>query len=185
MKSDGSPLRPSWRSPSGRAAFWFILSLVLLLLLLPPSRATGQAITGTSSPAAPSLESLLPTLDKAIDSSMSTDARLTYFEEALKQERTQRQSDNADRQKEISNWQGISETLSAQVTTQQSYLSDFDSRLGTFSGSEQERHDAAVKALDNIEADAKALERSRDLWRIAGIGGGVVAVVAIIVAVAK
>lgn len=110
---------------------------------------------------------------------------MTYFEEALKQERTQRQSDNADRQKEISNWQGISETLSAQVTTQQSYLSDFDSRLGTFSGSEQERHDAAVKALDNIEADAKALERSRDLWRIAGIGGGVVAVVAIIVAVAK
>lgn len=182
---DGSYLPSPWGSRSGRAVFWLTLSLVLLLLCLPPLTATGQATLLTTQPVVPSLENLLPTLDKAIDSSMSTDARLIYFEEALKQERTQRQSDNADRQKEISSWQGISETLSAQVTTQRSYLSDFDNRLGTFSGSDRERHDAAVKALDSIETKAKALELERDLWRLAGIGGGVAAVVAIIVAVVR
>lgn len=100
---------------------------------------------------------------------MNTDERLTYFEEALKQERRQRQSDNEERLKELRNWQGISETLSSQVTIQRSYLSDFDKRLGTESVSEDKRHEASVRALDTIETEAEALQRSLTFWKVTGI----------------
>jgi hypothetical protein len=130
-------------------------------------------------PASSSSENLLATLDKAIRSSMNTDAKLEYYEEALRQEREQRKSDNESRLKEIKSWQGISETLSSQVTLQQNYLSDFDELLGSFSGSEAERHAAAQKALQSILDESKARDRERDayqyaIWTAGGAAAGAI-----------
>jgi hypothetical protein len=138
-----------------------------------PSTDTAQPLSLTTPTVSPSSQSLLDTLDKAISSSMNTDAKLDYYKGALQQEKQQRQSDNDSRQKEIDNWRGISETLSAQVETQQKYLSDFDTLLGVTSGSEAEKQKAALAAVDTIKADAKGLELQLGVWKIAGITFGV------------
>ena len=44
---------------------------------------------------------------------------------------------------------------------------------------------ASISSIIQAQQDAKALEAERNLWRIAGVGGGILAVVAVIIAVVK
>ena len=116
---------------------------------------------------------------------MITDQRLTAYKEALLLEQQQRKSDNADKQSEISNWQTISETLSGQVATQQTYLSDFDRLLGVTSGSEADKHTQALQVLDSIQKGVKQVE-SENFWLKVGLaGGGVALVVTTLIAILK
>jgi hypothetical protein len=185
MAHDGSSLPPSWDSRSGRAAWVGTFLVVLLLLLLLPPTATGQVSTPTTPIDRFASETLLPLAEQALASSQTSDEKLTYFKDQFERERQQRQNDNVERQKELTNWQTISEGLSSRVETLQTYSDNLLTQLGDLSASEQKNYTAALAMVDSIKTRAQSLERERDLWRIAGIGGGVVAVVAIIVALVK
>lgn len=162
--------------------WWLVGCLLALLLICPsPSPATAQELSPTTSTASPSSTSLLDTLDKAIDSSMTTNKKLLAYEEALRLERAERKQDNIDRMREIESWQMISEGLSNQVTTQQGYLLDFDKLLSTTSVEESEKQKARLAALDSIQQGVKKLELTNQFLSLGLVGAGLAIVATIII----
>jgi len=120
-------------------------------------------------------QTLLPLAEKALASSENSDQKLAAYRNSYEQEKTQRQSDNAERMKEVSSWQSISETLSLRVGTLQTFSDSLLAKLGDFSGSEDQKHAAAILAIDKIQANAKALEAENGLMKYGYLALGTVA----------
>jgi hypothetical protein len=147
---------------------WLALFSVLVLALspfvaqaqssTPPSTDTAQASSPTTLIDKLVSETWLPLAERALSSSEDSDLSLEYYKQQFEQERTQRQNDNAERTKELINWQTISEGLSSRVTTLQTFSDSLLSHLGSFQGSEAEKQAAALAAVDGIKAGAHALE---------------------------
>lgn len=175
---DGSRLPSPWGSSSGRAVFLCSALLVLLLLLLPVLTVTGQALTPTTPIDVFVSQTLLPLAEQALESSLTSDAKLQALE-------AQKKIDDAERLKEQADSERRYETLQNQAQTLQTYSDNLLKRLGDFSGSEEERYRAAGEALDKIKADAKALEMQNALLKYGMIGAVVVTVAAVIYAAVK
>ena len=179
-----------WHSRSS----WALLALVLALISSPATQAQtsplpSPAIVLPSPQTMPTdstaLQTFLELAETALESSETSDAKLQAYEVALALERKQRQKDNADRLSEIRSWQTISETLSLRVGVLQTFSDDLLARLGSFSGSEADKHAAAVKALDAIQAGVKAKDIQIAVMKYGMIGAVAVAVVAVIVAIVR
>lgn len=155
-----------------------IFSLLVILLCLPASKAIGQASSQTTPIDKFASEILLPLAEQALSSSETSDAEL----QALKKQKI---ADDAQRKIEQENSATLLKAQSDRALTLQTYSDNLLAQLGDLSGSEEEKQAAALKAIKDMQKQAIALEREKNLWRIAGIGGGAVAVIAIIVAIVK
>jgi hypothetical protein len=177
--------------------FWRALLLAVALCIGSP-RAGAQTVPSlppspdiapASSPITPTdsfVSAILrPLLEQALSSSESSDQRLIELQRQSEIDRQQRIAELKLRQLEQADSAQAYRTLSDRAARLQSCYDGLSSRLTDISGSEEERQAAALAALDGIQADARALTRSRNTWRAVGIGGGVVAVLALIWAAVK
>jgi hypothetical protein len=163
---DGSSLPPSWGSYSGRAVLAGLLCVLLLLLV--PQIAQGQT---EKPPTLQELQSYLlianEALTKLVPLSALQETRIVSLQSDLGMLSTQ-----------------LTDSQRAQGTSEQGRLKAVAS-LGTLS---TQYGDLLLSFNDyrtEMQKQVADLERARNFWRIAGIGGGVVAMVAVIVAIAR
>jgi hypothetical protein len=116
--------------------------------------------------------------EQALVSSETSDQKLIELQKQIEIDRAQRlieQQASAQAYKDLSD----------QAAILQTYSDDLLSRLGSFRGSEEEKHAAAVKALDVIQAGVKAKDLELAVWKYGTIGAVVVIVVAVVWAAVK
>jgi hypothetical protein len=103
-----------------------------------------------------------------VDSSRNTDALLKTMRQQMSDDEQQRKLEAQQRQKEREDSAIALSGLSSRVVTLQSWQSDFETQLGNFKGSEEEKHAAAVAALRDIKSSAAALRTENTLLKIGG-----------------
>jgi hypothetical protein len=116
---------------------------------------------------------LKPLLARALSSSEDSDQKLRLLEARIKSDNEQRQKDNDARTKEQQDSATRLGALSVRVETLQSYFDKLSSSLTDLSGTEEERQDRALAAVDDINKKAKALEFRLGVWKGVGITFGV------------
>ncbi len=166
----------SWPS---RSAWWWALALALAGCCGgPPAGAQDSAPLLPASaliwtPTTPLeefvLQSLRPLLGEALESSRSTDRRLSELEQQIERERLERQQEQIDWQKDFA-------ALSSRADRLQSFFNGLSQRLTSFSGDEEEQYQRAVKALDGIQKRAAAVELENKLLKIGCIVLGTLAI---------
>jgi hypothetical protein len=97
-------------------------------------------------------QTLRPLLGEALESSRTTDARLSELEQQTVRDRLERQQEQID-------WQITFAALSSRADQLQSFFSGLSERLTSFSGDEEEQYRLATEALEGIQKSAAALER--------------------------
>ncbi len=163
----------------------FSSSVLQAQISAPPSLDTGPPSQPTTPIDSFVSQTLLPLAEQALESSKTSDLKLASYATRFQELQQQRQKDNEERQKDLANWQSISETLALRVGTLQTYSDYLLKRLGDFSGSEEEKHRVAVAKLDEITAGAKTLETQNALLKYGMIGAVVVTAAAVIFAAVK
>ena len=154
--------------------------VILLLILTPPSPASGQASPPTTSTASSGLASLLPLAEAALDSSVNSETQTANLVIALDEANKLRQTDNEARQREQVEFQTKLDVFSSRLTTLQTWFDNLSFKLGAFSGSEEEKYQTSLKAVDSITSGVKALE-NENFWLKVGLVGSGIALVAIII----
>jgi uncharacterized protein YdiU (UPF0061 family) len=175
----------SWWRPSWCRAFAFLALMAMLLLCLPGSRAWGQS---SSAPSPIGLETYLQYQADCEIVRLQLESYRTSYEQAL--------SVKASISEELKKAQA--ELQSYKESSTQSY-SDLSQRVETLTRRLKESDDSVNALLSSLESKAaeyqdklrelatvaKRLERSRNGWRAAAIGAGLLAIAAGIWAVVK
>jgi predicted RNase H-like nuclease (RuvC/YqgF family) len=148
--------------------------------LIPPSTAIAQVSPSTTLTASFVSETLKPLLLEAETQSSALEATLSDLEIRLAASEAQRKLDAEARQKEIDSLQTQLGTLGERVTTLQNYSDVLWMLLTDFSGSEQDKQQAAIQAINDIKRQVQTEETKSKL-----LGGGLIAtsIVAITVTV--
>ena len=124
-----------------------------------------QAIVLPSMPTTPIekfvSQTLLPLAERALESSETSDKDLL----TLKQQTI---DDDAQRKKEQADSARLLKEQSDRADKLQTFSDDLLKQLGIFSGTEDEKHAAATKAIEGIQLRAKALEAENSLLKIGG-----------------
>lgn len=158
---------------------WVLLLLALSLFFSytlkaqnssPPSPATERASAPTTPTESFVSQTLRPLLAEALISSESSDEELLRL-------RRQKLIDDAQRQKEQADSAKALSEQSARADRLQSYFDELSGKLTDFSGSEDEKQAAALRAIDDITRQARALQAENKLLRL---GGGTVVVGALV-----
>jgi hypothetical protein len=146
----------------------------------PPSTDTVQPSPPITPTERAVLQTLRMSLGQALSLSETSDANWQTSQQAQSAAEKQRQIDNEQRTQDQA--QSSKDLAAAQATAQllQGYLDQLLPKLTDFSGSEDQKVKAAVKAVDTIKLDAKALEFQVSILKIGcvtlGVGLGAVAV---------
>ena len=148
--------------------------------LMAQGQSSTQPSTGTVQPSPPItpteravLQALKPLLDQSLTSSENSDTLSIQQQQQIETDRQQKILDDKQRQIEQQQSSQTLQALSDRVTKLQSFSDKLLPMLTDFSGSEDEKQAAALKAIQTIKDDAKALETQLAVWKIAGITFGV------------
>jgi hypothetical protein len=123
------------------------------------------------------LQTLLPLAEQVLTSSQASDAELLRLKAQKIADDEQRRIEQQQRQKESDDSARALTEQSAKAARLQTLHNGLLTRLGDFSGSEDQKQAAALDALSAIQAGARRLERERDFWRSTAIFSAAVAVV--------
>ena len=166
-----------------RRAF-FLALFCAALLSVSSLGAQDQSSTLPSMDTAPASSAITPSerlelltlrrlLVQASQKSRTSDQSWLTQQQMQSEADKQRQSDNEQRNKEQQQLQQDLQAATAKAQAAQTYLNKLLPMLTDFSGSEDEKEAAAIKAVDTIKADAKALESEGALLRIGCVTLGV------------
>ncbi len=172
-------MRSRLRWASCFASFFLFCCLIAAAQSSVPSSQDSKLDSPqTTSTESSALQTLRPLLDQALTSSEATDQHLNELKSKIDSDAQQRKREDEQRQKESAASAKAFSELSQRATRLQSYYDSVLLKLIDFSGSEEQKQAAVLKAVDDIIGDAKRLERANrglriGCWILGGTAAGV------------